>query len=307
MDWFNTASAGRRAMILWDEGMYPVARWGIERAEARGAIARSFAHFAPAALAREIVSAVRRRLRPVIVSDGYCIGCGRPAPLRAYSELSRRTGGLLVVDDTQAIGLFGADDMHVPGGGGSLQKAGLDCAGVVWVASLAKAFGAPIAALAGEEAIVARFEAESETRVHASPPNAAAIAAAARALAKNEMEGAARRRCLAARVRCFRAALARAGLSATGGAHPVQLIDPISGVAPSALHASLMRSGVHAVLLRPRCRPAATLAFVITVAHEEAQVDRAVRVLADAVSGQRAATTTRRGARGDTSCSSLPS
>ena len=46
------------------------------------------------------------------------------------------------------------------------------------VSSLAKAFGAPLAVLAGSDAFMTVFEQESATRMHCSPPSVAVIAAA---------------------------------------------------------------------------------------------------------------------------------
>ena len=286
-DWFGTTTATRRTVILWDNGIYAVGRWGVERAVTRGAHARPFHHFDAASLAAALEGLARDRLRPIIVTDGYCVGCGRAAPLEAYHLLARRAGGVLVVDDTQSLGLTdgGCPLGTSAGGGGSLRRVGIEDGGVVWIASLAKAFGAPVAALGGAMEMVARFEAESETRVHASAPSAASIAAASRALALNERFGATLRQRLLARVRRFRGGLARGGLAATGGAHPVQLIDPIPGIDPAAICATLSVAGVRAVPVR-RCRRGdsrAAIGFVITAAHEERDIDHATAVLAATV------------------------
>jgi 8-amino-7-oxononanoate synthase len=47
-------------------------------------------------------------LMPVVVADGLCAACGCAAPVAAYLDCVRRAGGLLVLDDTQALGLLGA-------------------------------------------------------------------------------------------------------------------------------------------------------------------------------------------------------
>jgi 8-amino-7-oxononanoate synthase len=282
-DWFGTRAATEGTAVLWDAGIYAVSRWCVERAAARGVAARSFAHFVPAALARWLPLIARRGLRPIVVTDGYCPGCGRAAPLLEYLELARDAGGLVVVDDTQALGIFGDPCEVAPaGGGGSLRRLGLGDSAVLWVASLAKAFGVPLAALAGERALVARFEEDSETRVHSSPPNAACLAAAARALALNERVGQALRARLFGRVGRFRARVANAGLTLSGGTHPVQLLDGIAGVSPLALCRELARSGVRAVPLRPSCGEA-RLAFIITAAHDDDELDRAAALLERAV------------------------
>ena len=101
---------GNSVAIYVDAGTYPIAMWGIERAASRGTPMRSFAHHDPEALRHQLRCGCGRR-RPVVVTDGFCPGCGRPAPLAAYLEMAVRFGGWLVIDDTQALGILG----HSPG------------------------------------------------------------------------------------------------------------------------------------------------------------------------------------------------
>ena len=115
---------GKSVAIYVDVGTYPIALWGIERAASRGTPMRSFTHHDPEALRRQLRCGGGRR-RPVVVSDGFCPGCGRPAPLAAYLEIAVRSGGWLVIDDTQALGILG----HSPGvsrpygeGGGGMPR-----------------------------------------------------------------------------------------------------------------------------------------------------------------------------------------
>src|SRR5207244_3612424 len=132
---------GAGLLLLWDEGSYPVARWALERAAARGVPARGFAHHQPAALQRRLQAAPGRRA--LVLTDGFCAGCGRAAPLTRYLELLRPCRGLLVLDDTQALGVWGtpcAGSTYGAGGGGSLRHAGVGGPQVLWCASLAKAF-----------------------------------------------------------------------------------------------------------------------------------------------------------------------
>ena len=254
-------------------------KWGVERAHTRGARVQSFEHFSTSSLAAAIARCSRRGLRPVVVTDGYCPGCGRAAPLASYCTLAQSAGGTLLVDDTQALGVMGDPSSNAHAGGGSLRRQGIDGRGVIWVASLAKGFGVPIAALAGDGASVERFERQSAARVHTSPPSAAAIAAAARALSLNRSFGAVRRQRLTARVRQFRAGLAAAGFSTTGELHPMQLLDTILPVTPRALHVALTRRGVQTVLVRPACRSQSALAWLINATHGRDEIDHALGVL----------------------------
>lgn len=267
--------------LYWDAGTYPIARWGIERAAARGVSAVPFAHHDPENLERVLRAAPTGR--PIVVTDGLCPACGRVAPLRHYRDAAALHGGFVVVDDTQALGLHGVPAhgrAYGRGGGGSMRWCELDGAHVVVVASLAKALGAPVAVLAGPRAKVARFENRSETRTHCSPPSMAAIAAARRALAINEGAGDALRARLARNVRHFATGLRRVGHRSTGGTFPVQRLTSVSPTRAPAVHDALARVGVRAVLQRARCGDGAHVAFVINARHDAAAIDQCTALIA---------------------------
>jgi 8-amino-7-oxononanoate synthase len=265
-----------------DGEAYPIARWGIERAESRGVPVRTFSHHDPDALTH----ATRRGTRPVVVTDGFCPGCGRSAPLGAYVELVRRLGGVVVVDDTQALGVLGAGPGPAApygfGGGGSPAWHRTGGPELIVAASLAKGFGAPLAALSGAPEIVRRFEDMSETRVHASPPSTAALRAAEHALVLNRRRGDELRNRLARLVRHFGKRLTETGLSSSGGLFPVQTLTYTHGLDPSVVHRSLLERGVRTVLHKPRPTSGPRVSFLITARHSIADVDRALDALADA-------------------------
>ncbi|HSY25297.1 MAG TPA: hypothetical protein VK841_24395, partial [Polyangiaceae bacterium] len=107
-----------------DAGTYAVARWGVERARGRGAAVRTFSHHDGADLRRSIAR-LGAWSRPVVATDGFCPSCGEFAPLAEYLQAVHAKGGLLVVDDTQALGVFGTPSPDAPygsEGGGSLQR-----------------------------------------------------------------------------------------------------------------------------------------------------------------------------------------
>jgi 8-amino-7-oxononanoate synthase len=274
------ADGHARLAVHVDAAAYPIARWGVERAAQRGARVGRFAHLSAAALGVRVRASAAAGLVPVVVTDGFCPGCGRAAPLAAYQAIAAAAGGLVIVDDTQALGVLGeapgARRPYGAGGGGTLRWTGAPRARVLVVASLAKAFGAPVAALLAGAAHVARFARASETRVHCSPPSAAAVQAAARALAINAERGDALRARLVARVARFRAHAGAAGLHVTGGAFPVQALalDARAGD-PRVAHAALRARGTTAVLQRAHGAPGARLTFLITAAHDDAAVARA--------------------------------
>jgi 8-amino-7-oxononanoate synthase len=280
-DLFGLLAKGRAA-IYTDEGIYPIVRWGVERA-ARKARVGGFAHFDPNALRDCLKKHPAGDSCPIVVTDGFCPGCGRPAPLADYLEAVRERGGYLVIDDTQALGILG----HSPGpfspygtgGGGTLRWSNLSGPDIVVGASLAKGFGAPVTVLAGSGAVVRWFEEKSETRVHCSPPSAASLAAAEHALAVNRKRGDFLRLRLAEMVRHFRRGLCGSGISPIGGNFPVQTLTHLSGLDPSRLYLHLLKKGIRTVPQRGRCGAGMKISFIITALHRKRDIDRVAHII----------------------------
>jgi 8-amino-7-oxononanoate synthase len=218
-----------------------------------------------------------------VLTDGFCPDCGRPAPLAEYAEAARPFGGRLIVDDTQALGIFGEgpgrDSPYGGGGGGLLRWHGLRDPLVLSISSLAKAFGVPLAVMAGGAGAVRSFEELSETRVHCSPPSAAVLHAARRALEVNLKSGDELRRRLARRVRHFRRGLRAVGVSCSGGPFPVQTLQ-LGDDDARRIHTALLRAGVRTVLRRAHAREGAHLTFIITARHRRCDIDHATGLLA---------------------------
>lgn len=257
--------AGKVALLI-DAAAYPIARWGMEGAALRGMPVHRFAHGDArqlALLARQV-----RPRAPVVLADGYTPGDTGPPPLRAYTEVVAPLGGWLLLDDTQALGVLGRD------GGGSVRLHGLQGLPVLVGASLAKGFGAPLAVLAGPAQAIAAFEHYSESRVHASPPSVAVIAAARAAIRINARDGAALRRRLLARILQLRGALAAAGLACHGGAFPVQLV-PLPAMTEHA--ALVLAEQVQGVLLRTKNGLA--LAMLLRAEHGQDEVAHVAALL----------------------------
>ena len=272
--------------IYLDEGAYPIARWGAERAAARGVAVRRFRHHDPDSLLAQIAGQARSRKRPIVVADGFCPACGVPAPIGHYLDIVRRFGGLLVLDDTQALGILGEEPgAHAPygnGGGGVLRWSGHFGPDILVGASLAKGFGVPVAALAGSGLMLQRFATLSDTRVHCSPPSAALISAAEKALAINEGQGDRLRSRLLRLVGGFRKRLRQVGLSACSGFFPVQTLKPMPAVDAVRLHERLLGLGIRTVLHRARDGQVPRLSFLITALHTPSEIDQSVVALQQA-------------------------
>lgn len=197
------------------------------------------------------------------------------------------SGGYLVVDDTQALGIIGsgpeAEAPYGAGGGGSLRWSQVDDPNIIMVSSLAKGFGVPVAILAGSRALVKHFEAKSETRVHTSPPSSVVFHAAERALAVNQARGDALRTRLAHLVHQFRKQLAARGLSTTGGLFPVQTLRLVPELDARLVYKRLLDLGVRSILLQPRCKRGVEISLLITALHRFADIERAVHAIEKAV------------------------
>jgi 8-amino-7-oxononanoate synthase len=262
--------ARRRIRIFLDSGAYPIAAWGAEHAATRGARLVRFRH--------GDVNDLERLLRgtaagqPVVITDGFCPVCGTLAPLAELLACVRRATGLLLVDDTQGLGIFGTVARGHPygtGGGGSLRHAGFEQEeDVIAVSSLAKAFGAPLAVLAGPQRIVREFAEASETRVHCTPPSVAAVFAGLAAVARNRGEGDALRRRLAQLVLRLRRCLVRPPLS--HGIFPFQIVSRTNAL---ELYRAMRDRGIQTVLRAgPDPRPT-EIGIVITAKHTPLEVD----------------------------------
>jgi len=265
-----------RVRIYMDEGSYAIARWGVERAAANGVPVHEFAHRDATAL-RDLIKQDRHdRRRPIVVADGFCPTCGGAAPVKEFLQCAAPHNGYVVLDDTQALGVLGKQ------GGGSLRWQGVKSPDVIVGSSLAKGFGAPMAMLAGSSNLVQHFEAESDTRVHCSPPSIAALHAAEQALAFNRRHGDRLRRYLAQLVRRFQTGLHAIGLATDGGLFPVQTLRP-AGIAAEVLRARLLRLGIRTIVVR-RCREVgARVAFLITALHRRSDIDMAVEAIGHAM------------------------
>ncbi len=274
-----------------DVAAYPIGRLGLTAGHgASGRRSHRLPHYDVGAARRWAAREAALGRTPVLLVDGWCPGCGRVAPLAGLSRAVRSHQGLVVVDDTQALGLLGAvgrgrgpvgsasAGAWGHGGGGSVVHTGSP-AGMVMVASLAKAFGVPMAVIAGPADLVASSWQRGPTVVHSSPPSTPVGLAAIRALTVNERVGDQLRQRLLALIDRLHRRLGRQGIRIVSGHFPVARVSlPNTAAAARVVHA-LETSGIRAVPLGASClgRPAVGLALNAGLAPGD--IDRA----ADAV------------------------
>ncbi|MFN0090211.1 MAG: aminotransferase class I/II-fold pyridoxal phosphate-dependent enzyme [Acidimicrobiales bacterium] len=220
----------------------------------------------------------------VLLVDGLCPGCGRIAPLNDLVAAIRPFDGLVVVDDTQGLGLAGvpAAGGYGAGGGGSVRwSACADSDRLVVVASLAKAYGAPLAVTCGPGWLIDQLRAAGPLQLHGSGPNAAALAACTEALAAERSGAAAERRHRLHRlVRLFRQGVVAAGLPCPdGGRWPMQTL-PVPAEEGRRAVQRLDAAGLRTVLVNRRCRPGCGLAVLVNATHTVGHIHSLTRQLA---------------------------
>ena len=285
-DVFGQLEAAGTALYV-DAGAYATLRWGAERAAGRGVPVRVFPHHDDAALAR-LVAADAAGRAPVVACDGLCPRCGRCAPLAGFLSAVAPRAGRVVIDDTQAVGLLGEDPRGTPpygsGGGGTPRHLGVSDPALLSLASFAKGFGAPVAALLGSLDVVAAYERHSGCRVHSSPPSVAALRALSRALRVNARAGDQLRARLADRIERFKANILARNLTASARQFPVQPVNG-RGLDPVGAHRALLDAGVRTVLRAGLRGP--ELCFVVTARHARHDLDRAVEALVSTQHRQR--------------------
>lgn len=263
------------ATILVDEAIYPLGRWAA-LATAEGADVLTYRHHDPADAARR----ARRHGCLVLVTDGLCVSCLRPAPLGALGDVVGRTDGELVVDDTLAAGVLGCRSARAPhlgtGGGGTAAWLGEAPVAMVTVSSLAKGLSSPVAVVTGSTARVHRLRTDGPTRMHASPPTSADVAALAAALGNPGLDRLRSR--LTTSLLRVRHILERLELSPLG--LPFPLVATHGGLRdPLELQRALAAAGVRSLATTGRCTGRPTLSVCVRADHtpdDVAHLDRAL-------------------------------
>jgi 8-amino-7-oxononanoate synthase len=284
-DLFDALGREPCAFIV-DESTYAIARWGLVWAQAAGAPVTFFAAHDVAALDAALDALAGSGRRPVVVTDGISGKTWSPAPLRDYAERVAAHEGLLIVDDTHAVGVFGGGastpEPFGRGGGGSLAWHALGGEQVLLVSSLGKGFGVPLAALAGSAARVDWFRARSSTRVHCSGPTAPELRALEHALHENAERGDALRATLLRNIAVWRSVFHDLGFATNDPFHPVQRLRLPRGTDLEDLPRAARARGVRVWVSASEPMPASVL-VVLTAALSETEVASACGALASAL------------------------
>jgi 8-amino-7-oxononanoate synthase len=256
----------RPVAIFMDEYVYPVSGYGIEKMMVKGIPVHPYRHLDARHLGELIESHCAKNIIPVILTDGWCPQCGKPAPLKELAALLETFGGYVVMDDTQAFGLLGQ------GGGGMLRWSEAPVANMISITSLAKSFGVPMAVISGPREFITGLKQHSRIRDHSSPASMADLCAAIHAFDLNFSDGDRRRNRLFANVLFFQQRLAGAGVRVKGGLFPVQHLAGLPRDAALQLHRSLLRDKIRTVLTKGHHSDAPQLSMLFRAGHSQQEI-----------------------------------
>jgi len=273
--------------FIADEHSYPLAQWAMSRLCRQNERPRLFRHLDVDDIARRCAEITRRRKRPAIVTDSFCSVCGQTPDLARYSELAENSGGYVLIDDTQTLGLMGKGrQKKYPwgfGGGGCIRFHGLEHRRVVAISSMAKAFGAALGFAAGPAEIISQMKSLGDTRWHCSQPTIVDMEAARNALCRNSTEGNSLRHRLKLLIDHFAKTARAKFIPILESPHPAQAV-----LLPSPAHAErcrhyLSRKGIDVVRGRGHLGETRLL-FLLTVTHSFNAVSKALAEFAESMS-----------------------
>jgi 8-amino-7-oxononanoate synthase len=271
-------TATERGLVALYGPVYATTRLAADLARARGARVLHLQDRAPEVVRRALRSRLRRPA--VLVCDSWSFP-GFMAPLDELHEICEETRTTLIIDDTPAIGILGevdaASGVYGSGGGGSALHRGLRGSHVVVVASLAKAFGVPLAFAAGAAHQIGQLR-RGELAYATSPPDLASVLAAQNALTANANYGDSLRERLLNAVDELRVTL-----KTTGTRHfPVQSWRFRDQLKARRMWQKLWGAGIWAIL-RESSSIESHIVFVLTAQHDEAVLARAFAAIQSAV------------------------
>jgi 8-amino-7-oxononanoate synthase len=240
----------RAEVFVYDHCDVEHLRWGIGRADGRGAL---------------------------IATDSVFSMDGDVAPLSEIVELARQCDLRVLVDEAHGTGVLG------PGGRGALAEAGIEDQVDVIVGTLGKALGSYGAFVACDESMARYLVNAARTFIFSTAPPPPAVAGALAALDLLQ-ESPRRVQRLVANAAALRDQLEQEGFDLRGSR--TQILPLVVGDAELAMRiceAALMR-GVFAQAIRPPTVPPMTsrLRLAVMATHHEEELRAAARTLAHA-------------------------
>ncbi len=261
-------------VVLCDANLHNSAMLG---AQYSGAARLVFPHNDVDALDAMLARNRARYRRALILIEGLYSADGDTPDLAAFVEVKRRHTALLMVDEAHSLGVLGAT------GRGIAEHCGVPRADVdVWMATLSKSFASAGGIIAGRADLMEliRFTAPGFVFSVGMPPADAAAALAALERLVAEPSLATRVQANGARLHALAVA---AGLD-VGASMATPIVPVIVGTSGDALRLSAY-ARAHGVSAAPMIEPAvpegaARLRLFVSALHEDADLQRAVDIIA---------------------------
>ncbi len=212
--------------------------------------------------------------RLLIVTDSVFSVDGDLAPLRELVALKERYGGWLMIDEAHATGILGAK------GAGLAEAQGVTGSIDIHMGTFSKALGSFGAYVAGKAALIELLHNRARSFIYSTALPPAVLGAMRAALAVVRQEPA-RRIYVLTQATLFRKELQAAGFDTLDS--ETQIIPVLVGDnQQSLIYADRLRqAGIMAVAIRPPTVPpgGARLRFSLSAAHQEADLEKAVRII----------------------------
>ncbi len=236
-----------------------------------------YAHTDLADLERCLEAAADARIR-LIATDGVFSMDGDIAPLPGILDLARRHDALVMVDDSHATGILGAN------GRGTAEYHGVLGEVDITTSTLGKALGGGVGGFtAARRGIVELLRQRSRPYLFSNTPPPAMVAGALEALEIVARDASLRAR-LMDNTRAFRARMTAAGFDIRPGGHPIVPVMLHEAPLAQRMASALFEEGVYVVAFAYPVVPEgqARIRVQVNAAHTPAQIERACAAFARA-------------------------
>ena len=254
----------------------------VEGARLSGARRLPFAHNDPQAAERELAAARRGAGRALLVIEGHYSMDGDVPDLARFVEIARRHDAWLMVDEAHSMGVLGGS------GHGIAELQGVDPSGVdIWMGTLSKTLSSCGGYIAAKRQLIDWLRHTAPGFVYSvglAPVLAASALESLRILHEEPWRVAK----LNANATRFRDGLRARGLDAGASAgHAIVPLMTGSSVRAGRLSTELFNRGVNVQPITFPSVPerAARLRFFLSADHDEAQIDRALDIVAETAAG----------------------
>jgi 8-amino-7-oxononanoate synthase len=274
----------RSHTLIACRNLYPIMGWALERQKGRG---QEVLLAAPQDDLAQLVLRCAPHRRPAVLVPAHD-SLGQPLDWSSVLQALALRDGWLIIDHTQLFGLFGQRQAFLSAGQSAEGDWGLDGGGwlrhmqpleptlarrVLLIASWAKAFGAPLASVAGPAEWIQDLRLHGSSRVHCSPANRVAILAAQRALQLNARYGNKARAQLRYNIRLLRSYLTQCGLGSLNGDgvnvyHPMLRLGGLSAAQARHWEHRLRQANVHCVAVPGQTSGSGALVWLARADHD---------------------------------------